>query len=433
MIAEIVRLTTQNKHHVLFLVHRRELIEQIRGTLESNDCDMNYVTLGMVMTVVRRLDDYPPFDLIVVDENHHVLANSYRKILDHFNTRVIGFTATPVRLNGDGLGDINDILLEEVNVPWLIENNRLAPFKCFIPNLIDRSKLKLNSVKEFSNQSIDDALGTTIFGDVIEHYNRLAPGTRTIVYCHSIEFSKMTADRFNEEGITARHIDAKTPKQERDAIIQAFRDGEITVLTNVDLIGEGFDVPDCSTVILLRPTASLSLHIQQSMRSMRYKPNKQAVIIDHVGNSIVHGLPDEVREWELNPPKREKRKRGEKDEESYPIKVCDECLCAYPSTEDKCPLCGYVNEVKETTKKIDEDAELVEARAEELRLARLARKNWKKAKSYKELLDIGKARGYKPSWAAFKAAELKLTDTPSWVYRYLSKSPSQTNLDNWFG
>ena len=140
-----------------------------------------------------------------------------------------------------------------------------------------------------------------------------------------------------------------------------------------------------------------------------------------------------MREWELNPPKREKRKRGEKDEESYPIKVCDECLCAYPSTEDKCPLCGHVNEVKETAKKIDEDAELVEAKAEELRLVRLARKNWKKAKSYKELLDIGKARGYKPSWAAFKAAELKLTDAPNWVYRYLSKSPSQTNLDNWFG
>src|SRR5699024_9600940 len=107
--------------------------------------------------------------------------------------------------------------------------------------------------------------------DVIKHYKQLADGQKTILYAHSVEFSKMYADKFNEAGIISAHIDAKTPKAERDNIIQKFRDGEVLVLCNVDILGEGFDVPDATAVMLLRPTESLSLYIQQSMRPMRYR------------------------------------------------------------------------------------------------------------------------------------------------------------------
>ena len=115
----------------------------------------------------------------------------------------------------------------------------------------------------------------TIYGDAIKHYKQLADGEHAIAYCHSVEASKRVAYEFQQEGINAIHLDAKTPKQERDDIIQKFRDREIRILCNVDLIGEGFDVPDCSTVIMLRPTQSLSLYIQQSMRGMRYRPTKR--------------------------------------------------------------------------------------------------------------------------------------------------------------
>ncbi|EMK1496921.1 DEAD/DEAH box helicase family protein, partial [Listeria monocytogenes] len=123
ILSEIIRMTTHNKNNVLFLVHRKELIDQIRNTLTMNDVDMNFVNLGMVQTVVRRLEKTSEPALIIIDESHHVLANSYKKIINHFsNAKVVGFTATPVRINGGGLGDINDMLIEKVNVKWLIEN-----------------------------------------------------------------------------------------------------------------------------------------------------------------------------------------------------------------------------------------------------------------------------------------------------------------------
>src|SRR5699024_3232386 len=198
----------------------------------------------------------------------------------------------------------------------------LAPYKYYAPTLIDKGNLKLNNLKEFSNKSVDKEMKNMIFGDVIKHYRNLANGTQAIAYCHSIEASKRTADAFNEAGIVARHIDGKTSKDERDSVIQQFRDQKITILCNVDLIGEGFDVPDCSTVIMLRPTQSLSLFIQQSMRGMRYKEGKKSIIIDHVDNVRRHGLPDMEREWTLE---------GQKTESKAEIQVkeCINCFAVY--------------------------------------------------------------------------------------------------------
>src|SRR5699024_490820 len=240
--------------------------------------------IGMVQTIVRRLDKTIKPSLIITDENHHALAASYRKIYDYFeDVPKLGFTATPIRLNGSGLGDVNDLLIEEVDAKWLIDNGFLAPYKYYAPKLINTDQLKLNSLKEFSSTSINQAMEQkTIYGDAVKHYKELADGEQAIAYCHSIESSKTTAAAFNHNGINAVHIDAKTPKQERDDLIDDFRKGKTKVLCNVDLIGEGFDVPDCSTVIMLRPTQSLSLYIQQSMRGMRYKEGKTSIIIDHV-------------------------------------------------------------------------------------------------------------------------------------------------------
>jgi len=419
MIAEIIRTATANKNKVLFIVHRQELIEQIEKTLIANEVDMDYVKLGMVQTIARRYKKMQRPDLIVVDENHHVLAQSYRNIINHFQTKVIGFTATPIRLNGSGLGDINDILIEEVDVDWLIEHKRLAPFDYYMPNLIDSKKLKKSSTGDFDSKSIDAALGKVIFGDVIKQYRKLADNTQAIVYCHSIEFSKTVAKEFNDAGIPAKHVDANTPKNERSEIIQEFRDKKTIVLCNVDLFGEGFDVPDCSTVILLRPTKSLSLHIQQSMRPMRYKPGKIATIIDHVGNVLIHGLPNESHEWSLEIKKKN-------DEGEYPIKTCENCFHVYPARAKECPMCGFKNEVigRDGEKEIDKTVEMQKVTKEDVRLKRIVR-NWKLAKSYQDLLYVAKEKGYKASWAAFKADELNLPDTPTWVHGWLAKNGGQ--------
>lgn len=394
IISDIARTTTSKGNRVLFLVHRKELIDQIRTTFEQNGVNLNLVHFGMVQTVVRQLDKIPKPQLIITDENHHSKAASYRKIYDHFiDVLKLGFTATPIRLNGSGLGDVNDILIEEVNAKWLIENNYLSPYNYYAPKLIDTEKLKLNSMKEFSSTSVNSAMDDkTIYGDVIKHYKQLANGKQAIAYCHNVEASKQVADEFKQEGFNAIHIDGKTPPAIRDELIQKFRDKEIQIITNCDLIGEGFDVPDCSAVIMLRPTQSLSLFIQQSMRAMRYRPNKTSTIIDHVDNVRRHGLPDMERKWSL-----EGKKKASKDKPEIPIKECMNCFAVFPPIEKACPMCGYVPEVKEIKDyEVNEEAELQEVTEKDIKLDFREPSD---CKDMKELYELAKHRGYKKGWA----------------------------------
>lgn len=400
MISEIARMTTDNKKRVLFLVHRKELIDQIRCTFKRNDVDLDLVEFGMVQTVVRRLDKTPKPHLIITDENHHALASSYRKIYDYFSdVLLLGFTATPIRLNGSGLGDVNDILIEEVDAEWLINNGFLAPYRYHSFKLIDSSYLKLNNMKEFTNKSVDEAIGKVIFGDIVKHYQKLAEGEQAIAYCHSVEASKKVEETFNSFGIPTAHIDAKTPKDERDNLIAKFRSKEIRILTNVDLIGEGFDVPDCSTVIMLRPTQSLSLFIQQSMRGMRFKEGKTSTIIDHVGNVHIHGLPDTKRNWTL---------KG-KQKAEIKIKECEICYAVYLSDEKKCPVCGheYIYEYEEIgskgEKEYDPNVELQEITKDDFKFVV---KDPEDCESMQELYDLAKQRGYKRGWAYHQGKRL---------------------------
>jgi len=379
------------------------LIDQIKETFDLVGVDLAQVTFGMVQTTVKRLGRMQKPDLIITDENHHGLANSYRKIYDHFkDVKRLGFTATPIRLNGSGLGDVNDVLIEEVDAEWLIENNYLAPYKYYAPKLIQTENLKLNNLKEFSNASIDKEIKNMIYGDVIKHYRELADEKQAIAYCHSVEASKRTADSFTNAGISAAHIDGKTPKNERDDIIQAFRNREIQILCNVDLIGEGFDVPDCSTVIMLRPTQSLSLFIQQAMRGMRYKPNKTSIIIDHVDNISKHGLPDMKREWSL------KGKKKQAQENETAVRQCEQCFAAYdPNVSDKCPLCGFKPKVQEQASDIDVDSstELTEIDKQSFTLDF---KEPEECSTMKELSELAKSKNYKPGWAYFQAKRLNI-------------------------
>jgi superfamily II DNA or RNA helicase len=134
MVAEIARMTTSKGNRVLFLVHRHELIDQIKKTFETIGVDLKLVNFGMVQTVVRHLETIKKPQLVITDENHHGLAASYRKIYDYFSdVPRLGFTATPIRLNGSGLGDVNDLLIEGVSAKWLIENHRLAPYEYYAP------------------------------------------------------------------------------------------------------------------------------------------------------------------------------------------------------------------------------------------------------------------------------------------------------------
>lgn len=302
IIAEIARLTTKKGNRVLFMVHRKELINQMRQSFKQQDVNMKLCTLMTVRRVANRLGKLPKPQLIITDETHHSRAKSYRKVYDYYkDIPRLGFTATSWRMSHKGFTDIYDQIAMGPSVKWLIDHHHLAPFHYYAPKLSDlkEDELKANSTGDFTKNSIDDALGKTIFGDVYQKWLKFAKGQKTIIYCHSIEYSKRTAQQFQQHGINAVHVDSKTPSDQRDQIMADFKAGKIKVLCNVDLISEGFNVPDCSCSLLLRPTKSLVLFIQQSMRCMRYVPGKTATILDMVGNATrLKALPDDDFDWD---------------------------------------------------------------------------------------------------------------------------------------
>lgn len=397
IVAEMARLSTARGNCVLFLAHRRELIEQTDRTFRAAGVDMALCTVGMVQTLCRRIERIRAPDLIIVDENHHAKAESYRRILDAFpDAKAIGVTATPVRLDGSGLGDVNDDLVQGVSAKWLIEHGYLAPYKYYAPTVADLSGVRIHH-GEFDAAQVESALAQrTIFGDVIAHYRRLADGCKAICYCTTLEHSRRTAAAFCDAGIPAAHIDGDTDKAERNRIVLDFRDGRIRILCNVELISEGFDVPDCSCAILLRPTHSLTLFIQQSMRCMRYLPGKTAIIIDHVGNYARHGMPDDDRHWSLDA---KKRRRGQQKNSVF-VKQCDRCYAVMPSAVAKCLECGYEFPRKEREMQAIGDARLEEVKGFVLNLTTPA-----DCRSYEELRAYGKNHGYKPGWAYFQAKQ----------------------------
>jgi superfamily II DNA or RNA helicase len=328
--AELARLTTSMGRHVLFVVHRKELCDQTVKAFRRYGVDMKLCIVGMVKSLMNRKMPLP--DLIIMDENHHILAKSYIEILERFpKAFVVGLTATPVRLGNKGLGEINDELIIGPTVKELIEMGYLAPFKYYSHISADTSALQVRQ-GEFVKSQVDKIMSKDyIYGDAVEHYKRYNLG-KTIVYCSSITNSTTTAEAFQSAGISAVHVGGKTLKAQRSKIMEDFRAGRLMVLCNVDLVSEGFDVPDCDSVILMRPTMSLTLHIQQSMRCMRLdpkNPSKIATIIDMVQNFARHGLPDTEHKWNLDFTSQKMKHR-----------ICFRCSAVYDMNIAICNPCG---------------------------------------------------------------------------------------------
>lgn len=402
IVAEIARRTTWNGKRVLFLVHRRELVSQIFRTFVRWGVMMDLCQIEMVQTATLRLRRLPKPALIITDENHHSMAQSYKRIYDFFeDVPRVGVTATPIRLNGDGLGDVNDKLIIGKSTKWLIENRFLAPYDYYAPSVADLTGLH-TKMGEYAREDIEKAMiKNTVFGDVVRYYRKLADGKQAVCYCASVKHSEATAAAFRDAGINAAHIDGNTPAAERDRLINDFRKGAVTILCNVDLISEGFDVPDCECAILLRPTHSLTLYIQQSMRCMRYREGKRAVIIDHVGNYARHGMPDDDREWTLEKKKRISFKKSE-EEQAEKVRQCPECFFTFSleQAENKsiCPHCGYVFPARERTVEENKNAELIKVEG-----FRLTYDGPEACGTYDELLEYAKTHGYKSGWAYFQA------------------------------
>ncbi len=313
----IEQYLSKNNKQVLVVAHREELILQAQDKIANlTDTPIGIIKYGYtpnldapiqiasIQSLARNLAEIEinPH-LIVIDEVHHAASDSYRALLDKFPTSyVLGMTATPVRTDGRGFDDLFDELIVSASVAELIKLGYLAPFKIFGAKLIQIKDPKIR-YGDYDRQSLIDEIDRSlIYGDLVAAYQKYAPNTKTVVFCVDIAHSEQTAAAYLAAGIAAEHIDGEVDYQERKAILDRFRSGETQVLTNCELILEGFDLDDIQTVQIVRPTASLALYLQTIGRVLRTHPDKPyATIIDHTPNIALFGLPDHPHQWSLAP------------------------------------------------------------------------------------------------------------------------------------
>ena len=443
----MIRESLNRGKRSIFFVHRKELIDQTSATFTALNIPHGIISAGekmnlnepvqiaSVQTLARRLDDVPAPDFLICDECHHILAENYKKIIDKYPAAfLLGVTATPQRMGGVTLHDAFDSLVNSISVNQLIEIGNLATFNYFaLQESIDLSKVGVDKFGEFNQNQLADVMkNTEITGDIIAEYKKLAPGKAAICYCVDIAHSKSVADAFRRAGINAVHVDGNTPKDERNFIVDEFRRGNINVLCNVELFGEGFDVPHCQAVILARPTRSLTLYIQQAMRPLRPDPDdtaKVAVIIDHVQNYLRHGLPNVDRHWSLLKNDFEEILCPHCRQYVIPeirdgLKYCPKCHALLTrerkyKPRNKSLVDGKIAQIEVDFSAEQNTAEILHAAEpttpeEFLAIAkeRNRKKSWvvhqsmKFAKSYEDCLHIARVVGYKDSWATFTALDI---------------------------
>jgi superfamily II DNA or RNA helicase len=366
----------RNEKRVLIIAHRRELLKQISRALKLvgvRHAVMSggyvgiptaKVVVASVFTLARRVHRFPEPDLIIGDEAHHFTPDStWGKVVGAFpKTKVLGVTATPERLDGKGLGLMFDDMVMGPSVAELTEQGFLSRADVYAPSRPDLGSVRTRMGDYVSNQLEGAMDKPSITGSAVSHYAKLGNGKRAIAFCVSVKHAVDVAAEFRKAGYLASHIDGGMDDRERDGILKRFEDGEIQVLTSCDLISEGFDLPAVEVAIMLRPTKSLSLYLQQAGRAIRIAPGKdKTIILDHAGNTAVHGFIDEHRDWKLTIGEAREKKDAQA---AATVRTCPKCYAMHRPMP-ACPKCGHV--YKTSGRKIEQrEGELVQvSRAED--------------------------------------------------------------------
>ena len=406
ILAAITASAIARGRQVLILVHRRELIHQASSKLTAAGVQHGIIAAGVqradapvqvasVQTLVRRLAtiNWQPC-LVIIDEAHHAAAGSWSKILDHWPSALrLGVTATPCRLDGRGLGDTFDALVEGPSVQMLTSAGYLSPARIFAPPMVaDLSQLRRRAGDYANDQAAAAMTRPTVTGDAISHYQRLAGAQQAIAFCCNVAHAESVRDAFETAGISSRLLLGNTT--DRDAVVAAFAAGTVRVLVTVDVVSEGFDIPAAGCAIMLRPTQSLGLYLQQVGRVLRPAPGKAAaIILDHVGNVTRHGFPDDIRQWSLEHGAR----RSGGNQPAPAVRTCPQCFAAFKPAP-LCPCCGAdcAPEPRRAMRQVEGD--LKELHREGVRQRTAERRG---ARTLQDLIAIGHARNMRNpvAWA----------------------------------
>lgn len=311
----------------------------------------SHVAAAGVDTLIRRNKNDPIFQqtrLWICDEAHHLVdGNKWQTAVEMFpNAYGLGVTATPLRADGKGLGrhhdGVMDVMIVGPSMRDLIYGGYLTEYRVFAPpNDLDLSDVNTSASGDYSPEPLRKAVHRShIHGDIVAHYMRIAPGKLGVTFAVDVESAVELAQAFKQQGIPAEAVSAKTPDNIRFKLLRMFAAGELKQLVNVDLFGEGFDLPAIEVCSMGRPTKSFGLFTQQFGRALRPMDGKQhAIIIDHVGNVMLHGLPDSPRSWTLD--RRERRSKNTMDDEPpIPLRACPTCAGVYERSKRICPYCN---------------------------------------------------------------------------------------------
>ena len=361
--SRIARLIKDVGRRCVFLVHKRELFAQTVATLIKSGLhnDIGVVSaddtrdtwqpfiVASIPTLVRRPRLKLPADIVVIDEAHHAAARTWANTVDERwpKAHILGMTATPRRTDSRALGQHFDVIVQTPQIAQMIKGGYLCDFDVLKPPYALKTKGVKVAGSDFDHTSMKKALektrGKTII-EVLKSWSKHARDMKTIIFAVDIAHSKKIAEAFRAAGYTCAHIDADTDSDLRDKTLRLFRAGQIQVITNVRLLSEGLDVPDCQCVVMARPTASIIDYFQQAGRMMRPKRDgKKGLLLDLAGNFYIHGLtPKDVVKWSLDGEPNPDHEKGEAKAISY--HTCENCIRPYNSMRLKCPHCGHERE-----------------------------------------------------------------------------------------
>jgi DNA repair protein RadD len=432
---------------VLVVAHRREIVRQTSDKLTRRGVEHGIIQAGddsklrswapvqvaSIQTLHARairsnVMAMPPADLLIIDEAHHVPAMTYLKVLEAYpNAIVLGLTATPCRGDGRGLGGIFDTMIECPQVAELIEQGYLVKSRVYAPVDPDLRGVRTERGDYVANDLADCMDRPQLVGDIVTHWFKYGERRRTIAFGCSVGHSIHIRDEFVAAGVRAEHLDGKTPKDERDAILARLASGETEVVTNCMVLTEGFDCPDIGCIILARPTKQMGLYRQMIGRGLRPAEGKSdVVILDHSGTVFRHGLPEDHVEWTLDPDRRATSPEHVKRQSSHTSRLLECTQCGTLRVGGKpCPNCGLLPK---------RPAEFVATADGELGLVKGGKAT---APSYDEvekdrwlgmLTHIAEERDYRPGWIAHKFKE-KFGSWPT--RRYVPAIKPSPEVQSW--
>jgi len=415
--SKIVSNAVSTGNHVLFLAHRRELVNQCsekllkfgieHGIIMAGDPwdSTQLVNVASVQTIHswmirRKKEAMPKADLVIIDEcHHHSSSKTWQEILAAFpQSLVLGMTATPINKKGRGLGFYFESMVQCPNMATLIDQKFLVPVKYFVPSIPDLQGVKIQAGDYVEAQLQKRMDIPKLIGDICENWARICPDRRTLVFASGVKHSIHLAESFNALGIKADHVDGKTPTKERDEKIAKFTRGEIQVLCNCAVFTEGVDIPAASALVIARPTKSLGLYLQMGGRVLRpFEGKSNAIVLDHAGVVYEHGPIENDWQWFLD-YNESNVSTVTKDKIKLKKEItCNQCKRVYWG-KLCCPECGWKPTVK--GKHVETYEAYLQALTEEYVTENIPRREWLAG-----LRGYALTHSYKPGWASHKYKE----------------------------